>query len=89
MGQRKRPNVLFILVDDMGYGDFGVFNDGLSRTPTLDRLVGESVCLTQYYSRSAVCAPARAALLTGRYPHRTGLAPFIDYDASCETQGLI
>jgi arylsulfatase A len=67
-----RPNIVLILVDDMGYGDFGVFNQGLTRTPTLDRLVSEGVCLTQHYSGSAVCAPARAALLTGRYPHRTG-----------------
>jgi len=68
----RRPNILLILVDDMGYGDFGVFNQGLSCTPTLDRLTAEGVCLTQHYSASAVCAPARAGLLTGRYPHRTG-----------------
>ena len=66
------PNVVLILVDDMGYGDFGVFGDGSARTPVLDELVGDGVCLTQHYSASAVCAPARAALLTGRYPHRTG-----------------
>jgi arylsulfatase A len=68
----QRPNIVAILVDDMGYGDFGVFGDGSSQTPTLDRLVSESVCLSQHYSASCVCAPARAAFLTGRYPHRTG-----------------
>jgi arylsulfatase A len=68
----ERPNILLIVADDMGYGDFGVFNDGSLQTPTLDRLVAESVCLTQHYSASPVCAPARAGLLTGRYPHRTG-----------------
>jgi len=68
----QRPNILLIVADDMGYGDFGVFNDGSLQTPTLDRLVSESVCLTQHYSASPVCAPARAGLLTGRYPHRTG-----------------
>ncbi len=67
-----RPNILFILADDMGYGDFSIFNEGLSRTPTLDGLVGEGVCLTQQYTASPVCNPSRAALLTGRYPHRTG-----------------
>ncbi len=67
-----RPNIVLVLVDDMGYGDFGVFNRGLTQTPTLDRLAQESLCLTQHYSASAVCAPARAGLLTGRYPHRTG-----------------
>jgi len=69
---RDRPNIVLILADDMGYGDFGCFNGGLSRTPALDALAREGVCLTQHYSASPVCAPARASLLTGRYPHRTG-----------------
>ncbi len=69
----SQPNVVLILADDMGYGDFGVFNDGKVKTPTLDRLVAESLCLSQHYSGSPVCSPARAALLTGRYPHRTGV----------------
>jgi len=71
--KRNRPNILFILADDMGYGDFGCFNYGLTETPVLNQLVNESVCFTQHYSASPVCAPARAALLTGRYPLRTGV----------------
>ena len=67
-----RPNILLILADDMGWGDFGCFGDGSARTPTLDHLVATGLCLTQHYSASPVCAPARASLLTGRYPHRTG-----------------
>ena len=67
-----QPNIVLIVADDMGYGDFGLFNDGPARTPVLDSLADESVCLTQHYSGSCVCAPARAALMTGRYPHRTG-----------------
>jgi len=68
----RRPNVLLIVADDMGYGDFGIFSEGRVRTPQLDRLVGEGVCLRQHYSASPICSPARAGLLTGRYPHRTG-----------------
>jgi arylsulfatase A-like enzyme len=68
----RRPNIVFILVDDMGYGDFSAFNGGLSSTPTLDELMRESACLTHHYTASPVCNPSRAALLTGRYPHRTG-----------------
>lgn len=67
-----KPNIVFILADDLGYGDFSAFNGGLSRTPTLDSLVRESVCFTQHYTASPVCNPSRASLLTGRYPHRTG-----------------
>lgn len=68
----QQPNVILIVADDMGYGDFGVFSDGAVRTPHLDRLVGGGLCLRQHYSGSPICAPARASLLTGRYPHSTG-----------------
>ncbi|HIA65688.1 TPA: hypothetical protein EYN98_06400 [Candidatus Poribacteria bacterium] len=54
--QMTKPNIIFILADDMGYGDFGVFNDGKVKTPTLDRLVSESLCLSQHYSGSPVCS---------------------------------
>lgn len=68
----KRPNIILIVADDMGYGDFGIFNDGPAQTPHLDALVHDGVCLSQHYAGSPVCSPSRAALLTGRYPHRTG-----------------
>lgn len=68
----EKPNVILILADDMAVGDLSCFNE-LSRTPNLDRLKEESVWFSQAYSGSPVCAPARAALLTGRYPHRTGV----------------
>jgi arylsulfatase A len=69
---RRAPNVVIVLADDMGYGDFGLFNEGRCSSPHLDGLARDGVCLTQHYSGSPVCAPARASLLTGRYPHRTG-----------------
>ena len=68
-----RPNIILILADDLALGDLASRNSGISRTPNLDRLATESVRFTQAYSASCVCAPARAALLTGRYPHRTGV----------------
>lgn len=69
----EHTNVILILADDLALGDLASRNGGISRTPNLDRLVSESVRFTQAYSASCVCAPARAALLTGRYPHRTGV----------------
>ena len=72
MSDASRPNVVVVLADDMGYGDLGLFNDSRSRTPHLDALAADGVCLTQCYSGSPVCAPSRATLLTGRYPQRTG-----------------
>jgi arylsulfatase A-like enzyme len=68
----SQPNVLLFVADDMGYGDFGVFNDGSAHTPNLDALVDEGLCLSQHYAGAPACSPSRAALLTGRYPHRTG-----------------
>ncbi len=68
----KKPNIIFILADDMGYGDFSFINNGLSETPALDSLMSESTCFTHQYTASAVCNPSRACLMTGRYPHRTG-----------------
>lgn len=59
------PNVIFILADDLGYGDLGCFGQKLIQTPNLDRLAAEGMRFTQSYAGSTVCAPSRCALLTG------------------------
>lgn len=69
---KQPPNVVVIVADDLGYGDLACFGNPLVRTPCLDQLRREGLALTQHYSASPLCAPARAALLTGRYNHRTG-----------------
>lgn len=69
----SRPNVVLILVDDLGYGDLSCNNFGITDTPNLDSLVRESINLSQHYSAAPICAPARAALMTGRYPQRCGV----------------
>src|SRR5512144_1568597 len=74
-----KPNIVFILADDMGYGDFSAVNGGISRTPALDQLMREGVCLTNQYTASPVCNPSRATLLTGRYPHRTGSIDTVEW----------
>jgi len=68
----QAPNVILILADDMAYGDLSLINGGMTKTPNLDQLARESVWFTQGYSAAPVCAPARAALLTGLHPHETG-----------------
>ncbi|QXD23075.1 sulfatase-like hydrolase/transferase [Opitutia bacterium ISCC 51] len=67
----SKPNVLLIVADDMGYGDFGTFNPAV-QTPNLNSLITQGTCFRQHYSASPICSPARASLLTGRVPHRTG-----------------
>jgi arylsulfatase A-like enzyme len=71
--QARKPNVVFILVDDMGYGDIGSYGVTDIKTPHLDRLAREGVRFTDFYSNGPVCTPTRAALLTGRYQQRVAL----------------
>jgi arylsulfatase A len=67
----RPPNILFILTDDQGWPELGVHGNKDLDTPNLDRLAAEGVRLTRFYA-SPVCSPTRAALMTGRYPQRTG-----------------
>jgi len=69
-GAARTPNVLFVLADDLGWGDLGSYGNPDAQTPNLDRLAAEGVRLTQFYVGTSVCTPSRAALLTGRYPGR-------------------
>lgn len=70
--QSQPPNVVLILADDLGYGDLGCYGNPILQTPRIDRLADEGVRCSQHYSGAPLCAPARAALLTGRYNHRVG-----------------
>ncbi|XP_070532086.1 steryl-sulfatase-like isoform X2 [Ptychodera flava] len=70
----KKPNFLIFLVDDLGMGDVGCFGNDTIRTPNIDRLASEGVKLTHNMVPAPTCTPSRAALLTGRYPIRAGLA---------------
>jgi hypothetical protein len=73
-GSSERPNLIFILADDMGYGDVGCYNpESKIPTPNLDRLARQGVRLTDAHSPSAVCTPTRYGILTGRYCWRTWL----------------
>ena len=68
---KERPNVLFILADDLGYGDLGCYGAVKTRTPNIDRLAKEGLRFTDAHSPSSVCTPSRYNLLTGRYAWRT------------------
>lgn len=68
----RSPNIVFILCDDLGFGDLGVYGSRI-RTPNFDRLASEGVRFTNFCSADPVCSPSRAALLTGRYPTRVGV----------------
>ena len=67
---QQRPNVILIMSDDQGIGDFGATGNKVIRTPNIDRLAANSASLTHFYV-SPVCSPTRACLMTGRYNYRT------------------
>src|SRR5687767_2855009 len=67
---RAKPNVVFILADDLGHGDLGCYGCPDIRTPNIDALAAAGVRFTQFYSSGPECTPTRAAFLTGRYPQR-------------------
>jgi arylsulfatase A len=74
-GQAPRPpNIIIIMADDLGYGDLGCYGHPSIRTPNLDRMAGEGMRFTDFYSSAPVCTPSRAGLLTGRLPVRTGMS---------------
>jgi arylsulfatase A len=66
------PNIVILFADDMGYGDLGCYGNPVIRTPNLDRMAAEGMRFTQFYSASPACTASRYALLTGRYPKRSG-----------------
>lgn len=74
-----RPNIVFILADDLGYGDLGCYGSKSIRTPHCDRLAQQGVRLTDAYAAAPVCSPTRAALITGQYPQRHGFDWVIRY----------
>lgn len=73
----QQPNVLFILVDDLGYKDVGFMGSHFYETPHLDRLAEKGIIFTQAYSNSAACSPSRSSIITGQFTCRTGITDWI------------
>ncbi len=71
LGQSPRPNIIFILADDMGYADAGAYGGKLIRTPSIDRMAREGLRFTQVYAGHPVCAPSRNVLMTGLHTGHT------------------
>ena len=80
----RRPNIIFILADDLGYGDLGSYGQTVIQTPELDRMAAEGVRFTHFYAGATVCAPSRSVLMTGQHmghTHVRGNAPGPRMDA--------
>lgn len=83
----RKPNIIYILADDLGIGDVGVYGQQLLKTPRIDQLAAEGMRFTQHYSGSALCAPTRSCILTGQHTGHTrvrnnGDGPLLDEDVT-------
>ena len=71
------PNIVFIFIDDMGYGDLSVTGNRDVATVHIDKLAAEGIRFTQFYVNSPICSPSRVAATTGQYPARHGIHSFL------------
>jgi uncharacterized sulfatase len=84
---RTRPNILMVLVDDLGYADFSCYG-GRVKTPNVDRLAAEGIRFTHFCVNSPICSPSRTALITGQYPARWRITSYIDNRGLNERRGM-
>ncbi|MEJ5993373.1 sulfatase [Pedobacter sp. Du54] len=74
---KAKPNIVFVMADDLGYGELGCYGNTFNETPNLDHLAKEGIRFTQAYAAAAICSPSRVSILTGQYPARTGITDFL------------
>jgi arylsulfatase A len=72
-----RPNIIFILADDLGWAELGCYGNKFNETPNLDKLASQGMKFTEAYAAAPVCSPYRAALMTGQYPARVGITDYL------------
>ncbi len=75
--ESKKPNIVFILIDDLGYTDLGSYGSEFYETPNIDQLAQKGTRFTNAYAASAVCSPTRASIITGKTPARLKLTDWI------------
>ncbi len=85
----QKPNILFILADDLGWADVGFMGSEFYETPNLDRLASEGMVFTDAYAAAAICSPSRAAILSGKYPARLHLTDWIPGNPPQKTEELV
>jgi uncharacterized sulfatase len=84
----ERPNIILVLIDDMGWGDFSCFGNTDAKTPNIDRLAFEGIRFEQFYVNSPICSPSRVAISTGQYPQRWRITSFLNNRKNNDERGL-
>jgi uncharacterized sulfatase len=85
---RQRPNIVMLLIDDMGWGDFSCFGNPDAKTPNIDRVAAEGIRFSQFYVNSPICSPSRCALTTGQYPQRWRIGSYLNNRADNARRGV-
>lgn len=88
MVKRKKPNIILINCDDLGYGDLGCYGSEVNRTPAIDKMAQNGIRFTDFYMASPVCSPSRGAMMTGCYPPRVGFGSFEGKSVLFPGQGI-
>jgi len=86
--ERKRPNIVVVFIDDMGWGDFSCFGNTTVKTPNIDRLANEGLRFEQFYVNSPICSPSRTAISTGQYPQRWRITSYLSNRAHNRERGM-
>lgn len=84
----EKPNVIFILIDDLGYGDFGCTGNKDVPTPNIDRLAAQGTRFTQFHVGAPICSPSRVAFTTGQYPQRWKIHSFLERRVANQRRGM-
>lgn len=84
----KKPNILFILIDDMGYGDLPSYGNTEVNAPNIDKLASEGLSFSQFYVNSPICSPSRVACITGQYPSRWGITSYVHNRKANKERGM-
>jgi uncharacterized sulfatase len=85
---RQPPNILFILIDDVGYGDLSCYGNKDVQTPAIDGLAREGIRFSQFYVNSPICSPSRVAFTTGQYPNRWRITSYLDQRKADHDRGM-
>ena len=84
----SRPNVILILIDDMGWGDFSCFGNTEAQTPNIDRMAREGIAFKQFYVNSPICSPSRVSITTGQFPQRWKISSYLDNRQTNQRRGM-
>ena len=87
--QERKPNIILVFIDDMGWTDFSCFGNRDAETPNIDKLASEGISFEQFYVNSPICSPSRVAISTGTYPQRWNITSYLAHRKQNKQRGMV